>query len=98
MIPVLESALCAASLCVKVLSRMGVPDGKRDANSMFGRRLHQKKITAAQIKKLVETGKTNEIKGFTSKKGKKFDARLKLNTDKTGVEFEFVNHRSKCQS
>ena len=57
-----------------------------------------KKITAAQIKKLVETGKTNEIKGFTSKKGKKFDARLKLNTDKTGVEFEFVNHRSKGQS
>lgn len=52
-----------------------------------------KTITESQARKLILTGKTNEIKGFTSKNGKKFDARLKLKPDKLGVEFEFVNHK-----
>ena len=53
----------------------------------------EKKLTQNQIKKLLKDGVTNEIKGFKSKKGTTFNAKLKLNADKTGVEFEFVNHR-----
>lgn len=48
-----------------------------------------KKISEKDIKKLVENGETDLIKGFVSKKGSKFDAKLKLNdTGKTEFVFE----------
>ena len=37
-----------------------------------------KKLTEKQIHTLIAKGKTGVIKGFKSKKGNKFDARLKL--------------------
>lgn len=40
-----------------------------------------KKLTKANVKQLLTKGETNLIKGFTSKAGKKFDARLKLEED-----------------
>lgn len=49
-----------------------------------------KKLTEKQIKSLIEKGQTSEIKGFKSKAGKKFNAKLKL--DKDGkVQFDFNN-------
>lgn len=48
----------------------------------------KKKITPAQVKLLCTKGKTNLIKGFTSKNGKKFDAALKLEDSKIVFEFE----------
>lgn len=47
-----------------------------------------KKLTEEQIKDLLEKGKTEKIKGFTSKTGKKFDATLILN-DMFEVNFKF---------
>lgn len=47
-----------------------------------------KKLTEKQVQKLLKEGKTSEIKGFTSKAGKKFDAKLKLNGTK--IEFDFT--------
>lgn len=44
-------------------------------------------ISIKNVKMLLETGRTSKIKGFVSKKGKNFDAYLKLNGDKT--EFDF---------
>jgi DNA topoisomerase-3 len=49
-----------------------------------------KKLTLANIKQLLSKGETNLIKGFTSKAGKKFDAKLKLAENGNGkLEFLF---------
>ena len=48
-----------------------------------------KKLTKAQVKKLLEKGKTDLISSFTSKAGKSFNAYLVLKDDFTpGFEFE----------
>lgn len=46
-----------------------------------------KDLTNNQIKMLLKKGKTNLIKGFESKKGKKFDAHLVLKDGKLKMEF-----------
>lgn len=46
-----------------------------------------KTISPTQIKKLIKTGKTDLIKGFKSKAGKDFTARLILREQK--IEFDF---------
>ena len=50
----------------------------RGATSWCGRKWRAKKLTEKQIHTLIVKGKTGVIKGFKSKKGSKFDARLKL--------------------
>lgn len=51
-----------------------------------------KAITKAQAVKLISKGKTDVIKGFTSKAEKPFDAYLVLKEDKT-VGFEFPQRK-----
>ncbi len=52
-----------------------------------------KDISETQIKELLTNGKTSTIRGFKSKSGKKFDARIIFNHDKTGkitgLKFDF---------
>lgn len=48
-----------------------------------------KTITKTNVKQLLKKGKTSLIKGFTSKKGKKFNAYLILHEGK--IKFEFEN-------
>lgn len=43
-----------------------------------------KKLTQSQVETLIKKGKTSEIKGFTSKAGKKFDTALVLENKQTG--------------
>lgn len=57
-------------------------------NIVIFKNIAGKKITDAQLKMLIEKGKTNVIKGFTSKSDKKFDASLKLQ-DNGRVTFDF---------
>ena len=52
--------------------------------------LCQKKLTENQIHMLISSQRTNVIKGFTSKNGKKFDASLKINSDGK-IDFIFPN-------
>ena len=40
--------------------------------------ISNKNITPQIVKEIIEKGKTKTIKGFTSKAGKKFNAKLKL--------------------
>ncbi len=48
-----------------------------------------KKLTENQVKALLTRGRTDWLKGFTSKAGKKFEARLKLGEDfKVVFDFE----------
>lgn len=57
-----------------------------------------KTISAAQLKLLLTDGKTDTIRGFKSKSGKKFDACLILQKDETGkvsVQFDFEHVEQK---
>jgi len=52
-----------------------------------------KDITEAQVKELLTAGRTSTIRGFKSKAGKKFDARIALSKNEegkvTGLKFDF---------
>ncbi|HEY5706809.1 MAG TPA: DNA topoisomerase III [Terrimicrobiaceae bacterium] len=54
----------------------------------MGKTICQREIPREQVIKLIETGKTDLIPRFISKKGKPFSAFLKLEGDKIGFEFE----------
>lgn len=49
-----------------------------------------KKMTDAQVKALIEKGRTGEIKGFKSKAGKSFSAMLVLDKETGRANFEFA--------
>lgn len=56
-------------------------------------KMAEKSLTEAQVKQLLATGITDTIRGFKSKSGKKFDARVALSKDEngkvTGLKFDF---------
>ena len=54
----------------------------------MGKLILQQPIPQEQAKKLCETGKTDLLRRFISKKGRPFSAFLKLDGDKVGFEFE----------
>ena len=54
----------------------------------MGKSLCQREIPQEQVIKLIETGKTDLISKFISKKGRPFSAFLKLENGKVGFEFE----------
>lgn len=58
----------------------------------IGTKICGKSITSATIKKMLSTGSSGTLKGFTSKTGKKFDAELKLVSGK--LTFVFDNRPS----
>jgi DNA topoisomerase-3 len=51
------------------------------------KKMSGKRISQSQVKKLLKSGKSDVLKGFKSKQGKVFDARLVLS--EAGVGFEF---------
>lgn len=56
------------------------------------RTIASKELTDNQLKELIEKGETKEIKGFKSKAGKAFEAKIILEDKVTGkTKFEFVN-------
>lgn len=54
----------------------------------IGKMILQREIMRDQVTKLLESGKTDLIPGFVSKKGRKFSAYLKLDGKKIAFEFE----------
>lgn len=56
-------------------------------------KMAEKALNEAQVKELLTYGRTSTIRGFKSKAGKKFDARVALNKDEngkvTGLKFDF---------
>jgi DNA topoisomerase-3 len=54
----------------------------------IGKIILQKEIPAAQISKLLESGKTDLLPRFISKKGRPFSAHLVLKNGKVGFEFQ----------
>lgn len=55
----------------------------------------EKSLTESQVRELLTNGRTGTIRGFKSKTGKKFDARVALNRDEagkvTGLKFDFTD-------
>jgi DNA topoisomerase-3 len=66
----------------------------KECGFVVWRSVAQKKLTDTQLIALIEKGKTSVIKGFTSKEGKSFDAKLVLKADLT-TGFEFDNNKNK---
>lgn len=58
-------------------------------------KMAEKSLTESQVKELLTNGRTGTIRGFKSKTGKKFDARVALNRDEggkvTGLKFDFTD-------
>lgn len=69
--------------------------GKDGCGFVIWKTVAGKEISQAQAEKLLTKGKSDILKGFTSKAGKPFDARLKLNNCTFAVEFEFDNKGGK---
>lgn len=58
-------------------------------------KMAEKALTEANVKELLKKGRTGTIRGFKSKAGKKFDARVALSKDETGkvtgLKFDFTD-------
>jgi DNA topoisomerase-3 len=54
----------------------------------MGKTILQRAIDRSQVVKIAESGRTDLIPGFVSKKGRKFSAYLKLDGQKVSFEFE----------
>ncbi len=58
-------------------------------------KMAEKALNESQVKELLTQGRTSTIRGFKSKEGKKFDARVALNKDETGkvtgLKFDFTD-------
>ena len=69
------------------------PDDEQSCRFAIGT-IAGKNLSASNVKQLLTEGKTDTIRGFKSKAGKKFDACLVLEKDESGktvVNFDFAN-------
>ncbi len=64
-------------------------DGSPRVVFQLKRNLCGKEITAEEVERLVDMGKTGLIEGFVSKRGSNFSAYLTMSKDKKKAEFEF---------
>ncbi|WP_022669439.1 type IA DNA topoisomerase [Desulfospira joergensenii] len=71
----------------------GCSEYKEGCKFVIWKEIAGKTLTMAQVKQLIETGKTGYISGFTSSKGKSFSAYLVLRGGK--IEFEFKENKRK---
>lgn len=68
--------------------------GKEGCGFVVWKKMSEKNISAAQVKKLLTKSRTDLLKGFKSKAGNQFDAYLVM-TEKDGIKqasFEFANY------
>ena len=91
-----SEAIAPCPVCKKGTIREGVTSyvcdqsigTEKTCEFRTGKTILQRSIPREEIVKLAETGRTNLIAGFVSKKGRKFAAYLKLEGQKVGFEFE----------
>ena len=65
------------------------PPGKGRVIFTLKRQLCQKEVPVEEVRRLLDTGKTDLIDGFVSKRGNQFKAHLVLAKNRTKAEFEF---------
>lgn len=91
-----SEAIAPCPVCKKGTIREGVTSyicdhsigAEKTCEFRTGKTILQRSIPRDEIVRLAETGRTNLIAGFVSKKGRKFAAYLKLEGKKVGFEFE----------
>ena len=91
-----SEAIAPCPVCKKGTIREGVTSyvcdqsigAEKTCEFRTGKTILQRSIPREEIVRLAETGRTNLIAGFVSKKGRKFAAYLKLEGKKVGFEFE----------
>ena len=91
-----SEAIAPCPVCKKGTIREGVTSyvcdqsigAEKSCEFRTGKTILQRAIPREEIVKLAETGRTNLIAGFVSKKGRKFAAYLKLDGKKVSFEFE----------
>ncbi len=76
----------------KTKKSYGCDQFKQGCDFIFNSTIAHKKLTEKNVKDLLEKGKTDLIKGFKNKKGKKFDAYICLN-DKFDTTFDFPDKK-----
>lgn len=82
-----ENIICKCPLCNNNIIEKQKLYKCDNCNFILWKQIAKKNLTINQVKMLIEKGKTNTIKGFTSSKGKKFSAKLILDNGK--VKFDF---------
>ena len=88
--------LAACPVCKKGSIRDGMNSyvcdrslgAEKSCGFRMGKTILQRAIDRSQVVKIAETGRTDLIPGFVSKKGRKFSAYLKLDGQKVSFEFE----------
>jgi DNA topoisomerase-3 len=69
---------------------------KKSCDFRTGKIILQRQIETAQVQKLLETGKTDLLHKFISKKGRPFSAFLTWDKEKGKVQFEFAPREPKA--
>lgn len=92
--PIASAALgicpvCGAGNIVATYRGWGCERSKAGCTFMIWREVAGKKLTPNQVKILLSGKTTAELRGFKSKSGKSFPARLRLNPETHRVEFVF---------
>lgn len=65
----------------------------RQCSFRLSRKLSGKDISERQVRNLLSSGQTNQLKGFISKGGKPFDAYLYWDKQEERIKFGFINQR-----
>lgn len=74
------------------------PDHRKDGGCVFSgipKEICKRKTSTETVEKLLSSGRTGEIDGFVSKKGKKFSASLVLENGKLSFDFNGSTSRTK---
>lgn len=71
----------------KAFGCLGYKDG---CKFVLWKDVAKKKLTEKHLRQIIENGMTDVIKGFTSKAGKPFDARLKYSPEQQKMVFDFT--------
>lgn len=84
--PELKTVICpCCSGCLKEKSKLY----ECECGFKLWKTISNKTLTERQIQDLLEHGITTEIKGFTSRVGKEFSAKLRIDTEEKQVVFDF---------
>ncbi|WP_042226552.1 DNA topoisomerase [Kingella kingae] len=75
--------------CSAALTNMPKSYTCKSCGFVLWKTISSKTLTDKQVHTLLETGQTSEIKGFVSKSGKTFNAKLKIDVESKQVKFDF---------
>ena len=86
--------ICKQGEIVETAKAYGCSRWRDGCGFTIWKTMSAKRLTKADVKRLIEQGNTDPIEGFKSKTGKPFRARLRLDqTGKVGFDFERVRRR-----